>query len=203
MTVSLSHPINSEGLQASIKALKGKQMCGKEMEFCLYFVLPPERFDEFKIQKLLSKGNEDLGVSVRQFALKIDLDPVNKMYPDWKFEGASLKEEEIDPKRKSKVKSRGKQKSKSLTEREEKALLPSSSNAVESAGEETVEASTPRLPRSRKAEGGDQDSAGIARALASLGSVQPLRKSLSFLPPRIHCRSSTQKFLRPSVGFKI
>ena len=122
------------------------------------------------------------------------------MYPDWKFEGVSLKEEQIDPKRKSKVKSRGKQISKSLADREEKALLPSSSNAVESTGEDNVEASTPRLPRSRKEEGGDQDSAGIARALSS---AQPLRKSSSFLPPRIYCRSSTQKFLRPSAGFKI
>ena len=177
-------------------------MCRKE--FCLYFVVPPERLDEFKIQKLVLKGNEDLGVTIRQFALKIDLEPVKKMYPDWKFEEVSLKEEEIDPKRKSKVKRRGKQKSKGLADREEKAsLLPSSSNAVESTGEDNVEASTPRLPRSRKEEGGDQDSAGSARALASLGSVQPLRKSLSFLPPRIHCRSSTQKFLRPSAGFKI
>ena len=201
MTVSLSHPINLEGLQASIAALKGEQMCRKELELCLYFVVPPERFDEFKIQKLVSKGNKDLGVTIRQFALKIDLEPVNKMYPDWKFEGVSLKEEEIDPKRKSKVKRRGKQKSKGLADREEKAsLLPSSSNAVESTGEENVEASTPRLPRSRKAEGGDQDSAGIARAL---GSAQPPRKSSSFLPPRIYCRSSTQKFLRPSAGFKI
>ena len=176
-------------------------MCGKELEFCLYFVLPPERFDGFKIQKLVSKGNEDLGVSVRQFALKIDLEPVNKMYPDWRFGGVSLKEEEIDRKRKSKVKSRGKQISKSLADREEEdSLLSSSSNAVESTGEENVEASTPRLPRSRKAEGGDQDSAGIARAL---NSAQPLRKSSSFLPTRIYCRSSTQKFLRPSAGFKI
>ena len=136
MTVSLSHPINLEGLQASIAALKGEQMCRKELELCLYFVVPPERFDEFKIQKLVSKGNKDLGVTIRQFALKIDLEPVNKMYPDWKFEGVSLKEEEIDPKRKSKVKRRGKQKSKGLADREEKAsLLPSSSDAEKKAME--------------------------------------------------------------------
>ena len=190
MTVSSNHPINLEGLQALITALKGGKRGSKK--FFLYFVVPPERFDDFKIQKLVSPANEDIGISVRQYALKIDFAPI--VHPDWRLERDShLLSPDTSDKR-----GRGR-KAKSSD-----VGAKSSLNAPDNLSSRSKKASKMLYLR------GEEETGESAETTRAMGSVQhPQRKpSQPLLAPRkflsrIRHISNRQMFLRPSAGFKI
>lgn len=76
MTVSNRHDIKFEGLMDSIKAIRSKEE--GQLPICLYFVVPPDVYDTFKIQKITYKDKAVKStVSIDQYALRMDFDGPN------------------------------------------------------------------------------------------------------------------------------
>ena len=88
MTVSMDHPVGLEPLNAAIAALRLDDV-SSDKELCLYFVVPPSMYKDFKVQKIVPaevvegqvEGTRLLNTKkpyrterpIRQYALKLQL----------------------------------------------------------------------------------------------------------------------------------